>query len=385
MNKHQSATDQQEAKEVDQQKLELDASFALAEILAPLTKGELTVLRTNLGIKGVSNLKKQELAQTLAQHIPQALPELFHKMDETRYQILKQIAGQGGFTHTLLRPDQFAYFTNRGLLFSGTYQGDTAHYIPAEVLNAFHNLDFTDYRETFKRNAEWIKLVRGMLLYYGKLSHSEFETLLKKYAVPSGKNSNFMVVLGEALAFYTDMKSEANGLYSSLYLDNRLLNPLTNLDLMLYPFTAKQLQEAGEPGFVDRHASHKAFIEFIRKNYTITWEEADRIVQECVEALRLGRSTSQVLQMLQEQLELDDAELMRGFMGALGTLHNNTRQWLLKGYTPNELSPAAQPTAVTMQRAAVPVVQTEAAKVKVGRNDPCTCGSGKKYKKCCAS
>jgi SEC-C motif-containing protein len=29
-----------------------------------------------------------------------------------------------------------------------------------------------------------------------------------------------------------------------------------------------------------------------------------------------------------------------------------------------------------------PVVRTEA---KVGRNDPCPCGSGKKYKKCCAA
>jgi len=384
MNKQQSATDQQEAKEVDQQMLE-DASFALADLLAPLTKGELTVLRTNLGIKGVSNLKKQELAQTLAQQIPQALPELFYKLDETRYQILKQIAGQGGFTHTLLDADQFAYFTNRGLLFAGTYQGEAVHFIPVDVRSALQNLDYAACKESFRRNAEWIKLVRGMLFYYGKLSHSEFETLLKKYAIASGKNSNFMVVLGEALAFYTDIKFETNGLYSSLYLDNRLLNPLSNLDLTLYPFSAKQLQEAGEPGFVDRNASHKAFVEFIRKNYTITWEEADRLVQECVVALRLGRSTSQVLQMLQEQLELDDAELMRGFMGALGALHNNTRQWLLKGYTPNELSPATQPTAVTMQPAAVPAVQSEAAKDKVGRNDPCICGSGKKYKKCCAS
>jgi SEC-C motif-containing protein len=29
-----------------------------------------------------------------------------------------------------------------------------------------------------------------------------------------------------------------------------------------------------------------------------------------------------------------------------------------------------------------PIVRTEP---KIGRNDPCTCGSGKKYKKCCAA
>ena len=27
--------------------------------------------------------------------------------------------------------------------------------------------------------------------------------------------------------------------------------------------------------------------------------------------------------------------------------------------------------------------QTKSKKYKVGRNDPCSCGSGKKYKKCC--
>ncbi|RLB94265.1 MAG: hypothetical protein DRH26_01740, partial [Deltaproteobacteria bacterium] len=27
--------------------------------------------------------------------------------------------------------------------------------------------------------------------------------------------------------------------------------------------------------------------------------------------------------------------------------------------------------------------KTKIAEKKVGRNEPCTCGSGKKYKKCC--
>jgi SEC-C motif-containing protein len=35
----------------------------------------------------------------------------------------------------------------------------------------------------------------------------------------------------------------------------------------------------------------------------------------------------------------------------------------------------------TLRQGPAPVVVT----VKVGRNDPCPCGSGKKYKKCCGS
>ena len=36
-------------------------------------------------------------------------------------------------------------------------------------------------------------------------------------------------------------------------------------------------------------------------------------------------------------------------------------------------------------RAAAPAADRSAAAGKVGRNDPCTCGSGKKYKKCCGA
>ena len=42
-----------------------------------------------------------------------------------------------------------------------------------------------------------------------------------------------------------------------------------------------------------------------------------------------------------------------------------------------EVTPAQYDFAVNPN---VPVVRKE---VKVGRNDPCPCGSGKKYKKCC--
>ncbi|MDR3277600.1 MAG: SEC-C domain-containing protein [Oscillospiraceae bacterium] len=53
---------------------------------------------------------------------------------------------------------------------------------------------------------------------------------------------------------------------------------------------------------------------------------------------------------------------------------NNTRMWLNNGHTPDEL----------FQRDAKHLRPLPAAKpAAVGRNDPCPCGSGKKYKKCC--
>ena len=42
----------------------------------------------------------------------------------------------------------------------------------------------------------------------------------------------------------------------------------------------------------------------------------------------------------------------------------------------------AVPTSINLEGDSAPVNRT-VKKVKVGRNDPCPCGSGKKYKKCC--
>jgi preprotein translocase subunit SecA len=55
-------------------------------------------------------------------------------------------------------------------------------------------------------------------------------------------------------------------------------------------------------------------------------------------------------------------------MEELVHLSNHSRQWVVKGYAPFELLPRELKNS---------------NKLKVGRNDPCYCGSGKKYKKCC--
>ena len=41
------------------------------------------------------------------------------------------------------------------------------------------------------------------------------------------------------------------------------------------------------------------------------------------------------------------------------------------------------PKQISMPLAADPQPQPDRAPTKVGRNDPCPCGSGKKFKKCC--
>ncbi|MFO8191913.1 MAG: SEC-C metal-binding domain-containing protein, partial [Bacillota bacterium] len=75
----------------------------------------------------------------------------------------------------------------------------------------------------------------------------------------------------------------------------------------------------------------------------------------------------------------ENEEQVHELVDSLFYAKNNTRIWENNGYTPAELHEI-------MNENNKNVIQfPKNQNIEVGRNDPCPCGSGKKYKKCCGS
>ncbi|WP_197035529.1 SEC-C metal-binding domain-containing protein [Paenibacillus sp. UNC451MF] len=384
MDKHLSETDQKMLlKEEEKRWPDIEVPVTLSDYLAKLTKPELSTIRMNLGIKGASSLKKQELIDVLVEQMPLTLSSLLLAFDEARYQILKQLADRGGQGYTPLESYQLDYFKKRGILCTGTYEGNKTLVMPQEVLACFKRVDSSSYRDQIRKNTEWIKLTHGLLYYYGVLSLNELERQMNQLTGTKIKLGEYTAILQEAVSFYEELQTDTYGYSNSSVLDaDKVKNEQeSRSQLPFFPFTKAQLLHAGAPQFVDRNASYQAFVLFIRKNYTISLDEADYIVEECVDAIRNDRSPTEVFKLLQQLLEINELDMVKAFMDHIADLHNNTRQWALKGYTPHQLSPAAE--SATAEVSAKPNIIEFAAKTKVGRNDPCPCGSGKKFKKCC--
>lgn len=79
-------------------------------------------------------------------------------------------------------------------------------------------------------------------------------------------------------------------------------------------------------------------------------------------------------------LNFNSEEQVQKFFNLIMHAKNNTRIWENKGYTPAELFDYYNKQHKKNQKG----VQVSIKKREIGRNDPCPCGSGKKYKKCCA-
>lgn len=63
----------------------------LSELLILLTKNDLDAIRRNLNLKGISSLKKAELADELAKQIPANFKKVLFLLDKERYTLLKKL------------------------------------------------------------------------------------------------------------------------------------------------------------------------------------------------------------------------------------------------------------------------------------------------------
>ena len=108
-------------------------------------------------------------------------------------------------------------------------------------------------------------------------------------------------------------------------------------------------------------------------------------VLEIMDAMRNDRRPGEVLQRVLDNVVLDSADETRKAMQMVMDIWNNIPHWVLKGWTPNEAmgkygKQALRPLPFT----SLPIPEKPLQpKEKVGRNDPCPCGSVKKYKRCC--
>ncbi|MFE5323861.1 YecA family protein [Paenibacillus sp. NPDC056579] len=367
-------------KETDKRWSDISIPFTLAEYFNTLTKNELSEIRAQWDIKGISSLKKQELAAVLAEKIPALLALQVHQWDETRYKIFKHLADRGGLAMMPLELHQLDYFKNRGLIYSGTYQGKRTLVIPKEIMASYKQLDSSQIQESVRSNTELIQLTQGLLHYYGVLSTDEWSAMIERHTGVKPLYYQSHSVLMEAAHFHLQLYFTSKGLaYGKVRAAEQLhAEHEARKDLPYCPFTKAQLLQAGEPDFVDRNPSYQSFITFLRKTFTISPEEADHLVEQCVYGIRLGHSPNDLFKFLQSVLQINELDLVKSFMSHIITLHNNTKQWSIKGYAPSELS--ASKNGETAPKA--DVINFSTGK-KVGRNDPCPCGSGKKFKKCC--
>ncbi|MDQ1002962.1 hypothetical protein QFZ28_003362 [Neobacillus niacini] len=371
-----------EEKQYQKHWVERKVPFTLFEGLSSFTKADLDDIRKKLDIKNASSLKKSDLITLLIEKIPENLENLISFWDMERFKILTNIANNGGQINAPnIEGEQIEYFRDSGLIYTGTFEGKKIMAVPSELIDPIKAIkDNIEIKSKITRNTEWIKLTNGLLFYYGTLSLTKLLEMLEDYTKTKINIREYLDVIYEANSFRKENYSNVEG-YSNI----RVFDPKKVIQeqgarktVPYYPFTKQQLLIAGEPGFVDRNISYTQLVNFLLQNFEINKVKADSIVEECVYATRIGHGPNDVLKYLSHQYEFDSLETIKALMDKVVFLMNNTREWFLKGYTSTELSALEKKHLKPL-----PTSNDSEKVMKIGRNQPCPCGSGEKYKKCC--
>lgn len=156
-----------------------------------------------------------------------------------------------------------------------------------------------------------------------------------------------------------------------------------------------------EDDFYDlKTPQYTAMAEYVHKNIDHRTEYVEDVMSAILFIIKgEGSSPEEAIDFLKKvrsKVDLSEKQF-REFSTLYLDLHNNTRNPYNNGFTPTELFQRTgdhtdsyyliEPTFINvlsnniLESGRVPVQPIKSK--KVGRNDPCPCGSGKKYKKCC--
>ena len=114
----------------------------------------------------------------------------------------------------------------------------------------------------------------------------------------------------------------------------------------------------------------------IAKNMSIEDAHAEELSDKVLFLCQLGVTLPELLEMVVDLgITLKSHDLAQEVAEDMINLYNKTRMWSYCGHTleeANRMNPELSTNTTT-----------KVSQQKIGRNDPCPCGSGNKYKRCC--
>ncbi len=144
--------------------------------------------------------------------------------------------------------------------------------------------------------------------------------------------------------------------------------------------------------YIEETRQYKTLYEYIKKHfYDGDDYKTATLVEDIHGSCHLGSDFESILEeFTRRKISFIDINQVNEVIQLIMDFSNNIRIWENNGYTPQEIferfeKPKLRPLpAEPFKFAGADILDSKNGN-EVGRNDPCPCGSGKKFKKCCMS
>ena len=367
-------------------KREVPTRRTLKNALATMTRQELDDIRYNVGLSGTSSMNKAELIEKLVPAIVEFSRTWFVSLLDEQYQAFRHLDAKKGISSEF-RADEsrLDYFQSLGLMVCGAYKGELAWYMPKEIMEKFRQLDQNQaFRKAVELNNDVFRVAAGLLFYYGVMDYDRLFAKVRQHLEISTEDlsfSDFMKVMFNGSCWQRNVRTSEHVAYYCTVMDpGKILEAQDKIGVGFAKLSYGQVYDAGEEDYIEATNEYKGLAQFFMAAYKMDVLRAAEVVGQITILLQNGGEMKDILAYIEKLGEPENEKDMEALSPLLIGFHQSLRMWKLKGHTPTEI------VTGKLDPEGGEIISFEAArrkKAKVGRNDPCPCGSGKKYKNCC--
>lgn len=363
----------------------------LIDVLMSLTKTELDDIRINLGVGGTSSLKKQELADALAGAILNFAPNWLANIENEQYELLNKIVqSETCIKGDIITPSQVDYLSSIGIVFSGSKDKEHYLFIPEELKEIFKNINNKSFKKKVLLNNETVRLATGILFYYGYLDYEQlYEMVTRIINKKEISLERFVGVLINGSCWQDEIITLEIGVQhiNVVNLEELIETQLEWSKEEFRPLSYEEIYQAGQPGYVVKNQQYLQMEKFLAEKLNVSAEEVNGFMQDIIIMIMNEETSAFIFDYMQDMIAIPNQKIAKQLSLLLLELYNSVNIFKLKGYTLNELDKMMGKTAkglvVSKARGKDNVIRVSFGEKTAGRNEPCPCGSGKKYKKCC--
>lgn len=140
-----------------------------------------------------------------------------------------------------------------------------------------------------------------------------------------------------------------------------------------------------EDGYCEKTKQYNDLLQFIQKHFFEPGDErAEWLVDDIQGLVHIGARLEVIFNRLEQMnIALEGIDQANELLQFISNLSNNTRIWENNGFTPKEIHDRFEKPNLNPMPSKSFQFGKPSLSGKIGRNDPCLCGSGKKYKQCC--
>lgn len=354
----------------------------LVTLLQSNTKDVMMSIADKHKIKVYKSHTKTKMAESMKEKMLENIPNLLSSMDNNSQGTLVKVLSfkENETIFDVLDAKPLATLAEYGYLYVEEEDGEFQPFLADEVKEAVENLAHNEeYKTESAEYQEFSMYLTALIHLYGMYTLEQFVKVWNEHHNDAITEENASEVIAHLadwdIQFVLNEKLISSVLFDAEGIEQESMKRI--LHVAYYMPTKEDIQ------YYENHWIDADSLQYLNMKNYIASKELDEtkknvVLYTIVEGAVIGKSGEKLYQDLTKRgFSFETKEEVMDFVELFKELREHSRTWHNHGFTVQELA-----SSQIVQSSNLKPVKQPVTVHKVGRNDPCPCGSGKKYKKC---